>query len=52
LVLEGSVTISEAGYEPQTYGPGDAFVIRRGTVCEFDATGPFRKIYMWYEPQP
>jgi uncharacterized cupin superfamily protein len=52
FVLEGTVTISEAGSEPQTYRPGDAFVIRRGTVCDFDATGPFRKIYMGYEPQP
>ena len=52
VVLEGSVTITEVGSEPQTFGLGDAFVIRRGTVCDFEATGPFRKIYMWYEPQP
>jgi hypothetical protein len=29
-----------------------AFVIRRGAVCDFDATGPFRKIFMGYEAQP
>lgn len=52
FVLEGTVTITEAGSESQTYGPGDAFVLRRGTVCDFDATGPFRKIFMGYEPQP
>ncbi len=50
VVLEGTVTITEVGLEPRTYGPGDAFVIRRGTACDWDATGPFRKFYMEYDP--
>jgi uncharacterized cupin superfamily protein len=50
VVLEGSVTVIEDGHEPCTYGVGDAFVIRRGTACTWDATGPFRKFFMEYDP--
>ena len=51
VVIEGSVTLTEEGRDPRSYGPGDAFVIRRGTVCEFEATGPLRKFYMTCEPE-
>ena len=50
VVIDGSVTVTEAGHEPRTFGPGEAFVIRRGTVCEWDVTGPFRKFFMEYDP--
>ncbi len=50
VVIEGSVTVTEVDREPHTYRPGDAFVIRRGTVCSWDAQGPFRKFFMEYDP--
>ena len=33
VVIEGSVVVTVAGEEPQTFGPGDALVIRQGTAC-------------------
>ena len=50
VVLEGSVTVTEHGGEAITFGPGDAFVIRAGTTCDWDAHGPFRKLFMEYDP--
>lgn len=49
LVVEGSVTLTEPGSDARTFGPGDAFVIRRGTECDFDVRGPFRKLFMNYD---
>ncbi len=51
VVIEGSVTVTTAGHEPRTYSAGEAFVIRRGTACTWDATGPFRKFFMEYDPE-
>jgi uncharacterized cupin superfamily protein len=49
LVIDGSVTLTEKGREARTFGPGDVFVIRRGTECRFAVSGPFRKVYMNYD---
>ncbi len=51
VVIEGSVTVTEEGHDPCTYQTGDAFVIRRGTSCTWEATGPFRKFFMEYDPE-
>ena len=51
VVIEGSVTVTEDGHSPSTYRSGDAFVIRRGTSCTWEASGPFRKFFMEYDPE-
>jgi hypothetical protein len=49
VVIEGYVTLTVDGGEPETYAPGDAFVIHRGTACLFKVDGPFLKYWMTYE---
>jgi uncharacterized cupin superfamily protein len=51
VVIEGSVTVTEEGHDPCTYQTGDAFVIRRGTSCTWEAAGPFRKFFIEYDPE-
>ena len=50
VVIEGTVELTVDGGEPETFAPGDAFVIRRGTACTFDVQRPFLKYWMTYEP--
>lgn len=50
VVIEGTVVVTADGDEPQTFSPGDAFVIQRGTNFTFDVKSPFRKFWMAYEP--
>ena len=50
LVVEGAVTITETGSVPQTFRAGDVFIVRGGTECDFAVSGPFRKVYVNYDP--
>lgn len=49
VVLEGSVVVTVHGEEPQSFGPGDALVIRQGTACTLEFQGPFRKVFMTHD---
>jgi uncharacterized protein len=46
VVLEGSVVVTVDGEAPETFGVGDALVIRKGTACTTEFRGPFRKIWL------
>jgi uncharacterized cupin superfamily protein len=46
VVIQGSVVVTVDGEEPETFVPGQALVIRRGTACTLEFRGPFRKIWM------
>lgn len=49
-MLEGTAIVTVDDGEPQTFAPGDAFVIQRGTPCTFDVQSPFLKYWMAYDP--
>jgi uncharacterized protein len=49
VVIEGSVVVTVDGEEPETFGPGDALVIRQGTACTLEFRGPFRKVFMTHD---
>ena len=49
VVLEGSVVVTVDGEEPQTFGPGEALVIRQGTACTLEFHGPFRKVFLTHD---
>jgi uncharacterized cupin superfamily protein len=46
LVLQGSITIETRSAGPQTFLPGDAFAIRRGTPLTWSQTDDTRKVYV------
>jgi uncharacterized protein len=49
VVIEGSVVVTVDGEEPETFGPGDALVIRQGTACTLEFHGPFRKVFLAHD---
>ena len=50
-VLAGSVTVTDAGGDAQTFGPGDTFVIGKGFRGTWHITETLRKFYMIVEPE-
>jgi uncharacterized cupin superfamily protein len=51
LLLEGEVTIAEAGGRVTTVKAGESFVIPRGLHCQWIQKGRVRKYYVIYEPK-
>jgi hypothetical protein len=49
VVIEGSVVVIVDGEEPETFGPGEALVIRQGTACTLEFRGPFRKVFLTHD---
>jgi uncharacterized cupin superfamily protein len=49
VVIEGTLTVTVDGGEPETFSAVDAFAIEQGTACTFEFERPFRKVYMTYE---
>jgi len=49
VVIEGTLTVTVDGGDPETFDPGDVFVIEQGTACTMRFHTPFRKLYMAYE---
>ena len=45
-VISGSVTVTNAGGEADTYTSGDVFFIPKGTKCVWEITETLRKYYM------
>ena len=45
-VLDGSVTVTGADGQAQTYEAGDTFFIPKGTPCTWEITKKMRKFYM------
>jgi len=45
-ILSGSVTVTIAGSEPETFTRGDTFFIEKGTKCVWEITKTLRKYYM------
>ena len=45
-VLDGSVTVTGAGGQAETYEAGDTFFIPKGTPCTWEITKKMRKFYM------
>ena len=45
-VLDGSVTVTGAGGQAETYEAGDTFFIPKGTSCTWEITKKMRKFYM------
>ena len=45
-VLDGSVTVTDADGQAQTYEAGDTFFIPKGTPCTWEITKKMRKFYM------
>ena len=50
-VLAGSVTVTDADGNAQTFGPGDTFVIGKGFRGTWHITETLRKFYMIVEPE-
>jgi uncharacterized cupin superfamily protein len=46
LVLQGSITVETGSAGLQTFLPGDAFAIRRGTPLTWSQTDDTRKVYV------
>ena len=46
IVLDGSVTVTDADGQAQTYEAGDTFFIPKGTPCTWEITKKMRKFYM------
>ncbi len=44
-ILSGSVTVTKAGGEPETFTAGDSFFIPKGTPCTWHITEKLRKFY-------
>jgi uncharacterized cupin superfamily protein len=51
VVLEGEMVVTVDGSEPETFRPGDAFVLEKGTPCTLDVRAPFRKYWMTIEAE-
>jgi uncharacterized cupin superfamily protein len=45
-VLDGSVTVTDADGNAETYEAGDSFFIPKGTPCTWEITKKLRKFYM------
>jgi len=45
-VISGSVTLTDAGGQTQTFTAGDSFFIPKGTKCVWEITETLRKFYM------
>ena len=45
-VLDGSVTVTDADGQTETYEAGDTFFIPKGTPCTWKITKKMRKFYM------
>jgi len=45
-ILAGSVSVTMAGKEAQTFTKGDTFFIEKGTPCVWEITETLRKYYM------
>ena len=45
-VLSGSVTLTDADGQAQTFTAGDSFFIAKGTKCTWEITETLRKFYM------
>ena len=45
-VISGSVTLSNANGDSETFTPGDVFFIAKGTQCTWHITEKLRKFYM------
>ncbi len=45
-VLEGSVTVTDADGNAETFEAGDTFFIPKGTPCTWEITKKLRKFYM------
>ncbi len=45
-VLSGSVTLTDADSQAQTFAAGDSFFIAKGTKCTWEITETLRKFYM------
>ena len=45
-VLDGSVTVTGADGQAETYEAGDTFFIPKGTPCTWEITKKMRKFYM------
>lgn len=52
VVIEGRLVVTVEGHDPETFSPGEAFVIAKGTSCVLDFQTPFRKFWLTYEPEP
>lgn len=46
VVIEGSITVETGTNGSETFHPGDAFAIRRGTALTWSQTEGTRKIYV------
>jgi len=51
FVLEGSLTITDEDGHPETFGPGDAFVIPRGFNGLWTMTEPYKNYFITVEPE-
>ena len=49
-VLEGAVTITEAGGVSHRFTTGDVFFVPKGTECSWTSDGPFRKYFACVDP--
>jgi uncharacterized cupin superfamily protein len=50
VLIEGSLVVTVDGEAPERFAVGDAFVIRQGTACTLEFSGPFRKLWMTHDP--
>ena len=50
-ILEGTVTLTEAGGPAQTFRAGDTFFVPMGTRCDWQSDGYVRKIYCIMQPK-
>jgi len=50
-ILEGKVTLTDAGGKAQTFTAGDTFFVPLGTVCDWKSEGYLRKIYCIFQPR-
>lgn len=48
-VISGSVTLTDADGEAQTFTAGDVFFIPKGTRCVWEITETLRKFFMYTE---
>ncbi|KAI9014278.1 hypothetical protein DFJ74DRAFT_288412 [Hyaloraphidium curvatum] len=44
-ILEGEIVVTPKGGQPESFGPGDYFVLPKGWVGRFEVTKKVRKVY-------
>ena len=51
-VLEGAVTLRDAGGREETFGPGEAVVIPRGVPVHWRQSEPMREVFVTFDADP